>query len=180
MNINSLFEKQQYLDEHIIKEKDLHGQDLLKRKTVALICELYECINEARFFKFWSDDQKPNTEGNKQMKTKEGRPAKGFVKYNPLLEEYADTIHFALSIANDLGYHEHKYIKTHTRDLNDLVIGITNIATIIPMSKEKHHVSELINNVIQLGYQLGFTEEEVINAYNDKNKVNYERQQNGY
>lgn len=42
MNINTLFKKQKELDEHIIKEKGLEGQDLLKKKTVALICELYE------------------------------------------------------------------------------------------------------------------------------------------
>src|SRR5690625_4241071 len=160
MNLNSLFNKQQKLDEYIVKEKELEGQDLLPRKTVALICELYECVNEAKFFKFWSENTKPNT--------------------TPLLEEYVDTIHFTLSIANDLGVHEHKYVKTQPRDLNDLVLGITNLATIIPISKEKHQVESLINNIITLGYQLGFDEKAVIEAYHEKNKENYARQKVGY
>src|SRR5699024_3359415 len=160
MNLNSLFTKQKQLDEHIVNEKGLHGQELLKKKTVALICELYELYNELKFFKFWKEDIKINRD--------------------LALEEYSDVIHFALSIANDLGYTEHKYIHTEGTDLNDLVLGITNIATIIPQSKEKHHVSTLINNVIQLGYQLGFTEEQVIDAYKNKNEENYARQENGY
>src|SRR5699024_12838887 len=91
MNINSLFIKQKQLDEHIVNEKGLYGQDLLKKKTVALICELYELSNELKFFKFWKEDIKINRD--------------------LALEEYSDVIHFALSIANDLGYTEHKYIK---------------------------------------------------------------------
>ena len=160
MNLNKLFPVQKKLDEHILSEKGLRGQDLLKKKTVALICELYELSNELKFFKFWKEDIKINRD--------------------LALEEYSDVIHFALSIANDLGYTEHKYVHTEGTDLNDLVLGITNIATIIPQSKEEHHVHTLLNNIIQLGYQLGFTEEQVIDAYFNKNEENYARQENGY
>lgn len=160
VNLNKLFTKQKQLDEHIVKEKGLHGQDLLKKKTVALICELYECVNEfPAIFKFWSN--KPNNRED------------GLV-------EFIDVIHFSISIANDLGYTSHKYIKTTGTDLNDLVLGITNIATIIPQSREKHHIATLVNSVIQLGYQLGFDEEQVIEAYHAKNKENHHRQESGY
>ena len=193
MNLNSLFNKQQKLDEYIVKEKELEGQDLLPRKTVALLAELYECVNEARFFKFWSEDTAPNTEeeclycdengmqfiGGDKIVTCTYCDGTGVIAY-PLLEEYIDTIHFTLSIANDLGVHEHKYVKTQPQDLNDLVLGITNLATIIPISKEKHQVESLINNIITLGYQLGFDEKAVIEAYHEKNKENYERQKVGY
>jgi len=133
---------------------------MLDKRIVALICELYECVNEARFFKFWSDNQSPNTEN--------------------LLEEYADVIHFALSVANSLGVHEHEYIETQPADLSKLVIGITNQATVLSMSRSKEHVHSLLNNIIALGYQLGFTEQQVIDAYNAKNKINHERQESGY
>src|SRR5690625_3129065 len=197
MNLNPLFAKQKQLDDYIVKEKELEDVDLLPRKTVALICELYECINEARFFKFWSEDTKPNVRychacnGHGVFDTglvEEGMPYRescGYcqgtgIEHNPLLEEYIDTIHFTLSIANDLGVHEHKYIKTSPTDLNDLVLGITNLATIIPIGKEKHQVESLINNIITLGYQLGFDEKAVIEAYHEKNKENYARQKVGY
>lgn len=203
MNLNELFTKQQRLDDYIIKEKRLEGQDLFKRKIVAFLAELYECANEGRWFKFWSDNATPNRTGyincdvciNDQPGSHEIYDEEGGIISvdcpkcdgheevyvgNRLLEEYVDSIHFALSIANDLGVHEHKYLKTQPVDLNDLIIGITNIATILPMSKDKHHVASLLNNLIALGYQLGFTEQDVIQAYDDKNKENYKRQDEGY
>src|SRR5699024_7576075 len=158
MNLNSLFTKQKQLDEHIVNEKGLHGQDLLKKKTVALICELYECVNEARFFKFWSENQIPRVENWVECSTcdgtgdlnyelvreeAEGRGGHEYIDceecdssgtshmINPLLEEYADVIHFTISIANDLGYTEHTYKPVYDMDLNDLVLGITKIATVI-------------------------------------------------
>lgn len=177
MNLNELFDKQKQLDDYIIKEKELEGIDLLPRKTVALLAELYECVNEARFFKYWSENQKPNIEEH-EIDEVDGNIVQ--IVRNPLLEEYIDVIHFTLSIANDLGVHEHTHVKTEPQDLNKLVLGITNLATIIPIGKEKHQVESLINNIISLGYQLGFNEEQVINAYHEKNKENYERQKVGY
>src|SRR5699024_398765 len=102
------------------------------------------------------------------------------VFYNPLLEEYVDVVHFLKSIANDLGYTSHTYIKTQPRDLNDLVIGITNAVTILAVNPSHKLMESIYNNVITLGYQLGFDEEQVIAAYHDKNKENHSRQSNGY
>ena len=160
MNLNPLFQKQAELDEYIVKRKNLEGHDLLKMKTVALICELYEFANEARFFKYWSNDTNP--------------------KRDTLLEEYVDMIHFVISIANDLGVHEHKYVTTQPKGPNDLILGITNLATIIPTSKSKEHVKSLLNNIITLGYYFGLTEEQVLEAYEKKNEINYARQNSDY
>src|SRR5690625_4980971 len=99
---------------------------------------------------------------------------------NPLLEEYVDTIHFAISIANDLGVHEHEYLPTRYQDLNLAVIGITNLATIIVYSRKKDHIRSLLNNLITLGYQFSFTETDVKKAYDKKNAENYERQKVEY
>lgn len=200
MNLNKLFPIQKELDEKIIEKKGLEEENLLPRKTVALICELYECVNEARFFKYWSDNQKPTGKTNVYRECGwcdgsgvepgtfetdcsecdgEGDKGIAYTKY-PLLEEYVDLIHFAISVALDFGITEYKHIETKPKDLNQLVLGITNLATIIPMSKEQHHVKSLLNNVITLGYQLGFSEKEVIDAYMDKNKENHKRQEVGY
>ena len=159
MDLNKLFKAQAELDKHIVEEKGLQGQDLLKKKTVALICELYECVNESRFFKFWS---------NKSMNR------------DNALEEYADTIHFAISIANDVGLDDYEFGDSRSRDLNDLTLGITNLATLIPERPTKNNVRTLLNLIIKLGYQLGFTEDEVIEAYHSKNKENHLRQETGY
>src|SRR5690606_10174532 len=158
MNLNDLFKPQAELDKHIINEHDLHNQDLLQRRSAALICEVWECLNETKLFKFWSK--------KKAIRSK-------------VLEEYVDSVHFALSLGNQLGYTKHVYEEVKDKDIIDLAFGITNLATLIPVTKDKNF-SELFNLLIKLGYQLGFTEQEVIEAYYAKNKINHERQANGY
>lgn len=201
MNLNELFAPQAELDKYIVEEHNLQGKDLLKKKTVALICELYECVNEARFFKFWSHDQKARTfEPNpddiceeckgQPIFFEENKPENRIIGqcehcdgcgvhfHNPLLEEYVDTIHFALSIANDLGYHEHEYSDPGFLDLSNSVLGLTQLATVLPYSKKKN-IGMIFNYLIKLGYQLGFDEKTVIDAYFEKNKENHKRQESG-
>ncbi|MGR2696165.1 dUTP diphosphatase [Bacillus inaquosorum] len=132
MNLQKMFEMQKALDERIIKEKGLEGQDLLPNLILALQVELAECANEWRGFKHWSNNREPRTkiehfcptcEGtgdeNYQMNLDsllEGRGAEPYSKCqdcngsgkigesNPLLEEYVDCLHFILSIGNRIGY----------------------------------------------------------------------------
>jgi len=160
MNLNSLFEKQKELDEYIYEKNNVTAKEVFERKIVALLVELGELANELQFFKYW----KENINIDRQR----------------AIEEYIDVIHFTIGLAVDLGIDEHKYIETQPRDLNKLFIGITNLATVLSTSKEKEHAKTLLNNIIALGYQLGLDEQTVIGAYNKKNEVNYERQENGY
>ncbi|WP_459198533.1 dUTP diphosphatase [Bacillus subtilis] len=132
MNLQKMFEMQKALDERIIKEKGLEGQDLLPNLILALQVELAECANEWRGFKYWSNDREPrikiehfcptcegtgdeNHDINLQY-LEEGHAAEPYSKCqdcngsgkigesNPLLEEYVDCLHFILSIGNRIGY----------------------------------------------------------------------------
>lgn len=126
MNLIKLFEMQKVLDDRIIKEHGLEGQDLLPKKILALQVELGECANEWRGFKMWSKDQEPRTKrehlcsicdgtGDENYQSNledrlEGRDGYPYLKCedcngtgklaesNPLLEEYVDCLHFILSI----------------------------------------------------------------------------------
>src|SRR5690625_4915991 len=100
MNLTKLFETQRILDEKIVKEKGLEGQDLLDEKILALQVELGELANEWRGFKYWSTDQKARTE---VFETSPLPNEPLVVKKNPLLEEYVDCLHFILSIGLELG-----------------------------------------------------------------------------
>jgi dimeric dUTPase (all-alpha-NTP-PPase superfamily) len=62
MNLTKLFEIQKQLDERIVKEYNLQGEDLLPKKILALQVELGELANEWRGFKFWSSRQTPHVE----------------------------------------------------------------------------------------------------------------------
>lgn len=130
MNLSKLFEAQRKLDERIVKEKGLEGQDLLDKKILALQVELGELANEWRGFKFWSEDQKPNkftANPDDVCEVCKGEPIHfnedktkiigqckncdgvGVHFHNPLLEEYVDCLHFILSIGNELDIEQWDY-----------------------------------------------------------------------
>ncbi|MEC2153313.1 dUTP diphosphatase [Bacillus velezensis] len=140
MNLQKMFEMQKALDDRIIKEKELEGQDLLPNLILALQVELAECANEWRGFKHWSNDRKPRTkiehfcptcdgtgdenhdinlqyleEGHATEPYSECQDCNGSGKLgetNPLLEEYVDCLHFILSIGNKLGLNSKKTISS--------------------------------------------------------------------
>lgn len=62
MNLAKLFEMQRQLDDRIIKEKGLSGQNLFPNTVLALQVELAEFANEGRWFKHWSNKQTPFVE----------------------------------------------------------------------------------------------------------------------
>jgi len=209
MDLNELFKIQAKLDERIIHEHGLEGRDLLDKKILALQVELGELANEWRGFKFWSDDQEPRTyEANPDdvCEACKGNPIYynedktkivdmcgncdgcGVRFHNPLLEEYVDCLHFILSIGNDRYIEEHEFsdLRCETNvtecflkvfdSINDLHEEI-NFGNSYD-SEDKYIY--LVEDFILLGDALGFTREQIEQAYFDKNKINHERQNTGY
>jgi len=166
---------------------------------LALLVELGELANEWRGFKFWSDNQKPNTSSYKCSEC-------GFVReenidcpladehyeftmdhFNPLLEEYVDCLHFILSIGNDLNINEHQeFCATATKDVITLFAKINRYVAELWWECHDDGTDKPIkwlfalSNFIRLGEQLGFTWEQIEQAYFKKNKVNHQRQTDGY
>lgn len=205
MNLNKLFEIQAKLDKHIVEEKGLEGQDLLDKKILALQVELGELANEWRGFKFWSENQIARTHYERICHVCKG---KGEItvsifpdirreicaycvgtgleeKKNPLLEEFVDCLHFILSIGLDIGVKTFKPAKliSFTNDITGQFNAVFKLIghwdkVVLLIDKESYGV--VMNNFLHLGEQLGFTEQQIEQAYLDKNKINFERQQNGY
>lgn len=201
MDLKKLFEMQNTLDERIIKEKKLEGQDLLSQKILALQVELGELAQEWRGFKFWSEDQEARTVSScrrcngagklyyidtKYQKTKENcHECNGTGidnKKNPLLEEYVDDLHFILSIGLDLGFaKDYEYIKVNI--IPDTTIMFNRLFDLIAQLKKKENFTyyTLLNEFIGFGIErLGFTWEQIEAAYFSKNEVNHVRQDTGY
>lgn len=212
MNISDLFQMQKALDEKIVQEKGLEGQDFTTEKVLALIVELGECANEFRMFKFWSTDQEPRTEVHKlkkeykhlhitqtgayeyQLRDEFGNVVESDVTdyhhdiTNPLLEEYVDVVHFAISLAIQFRV-EADAIKTlkKTRAATQQFIHCSAIAS----GLQRNHFYEYGNNtgeiakklleeVLHLGELLEFTEDEIEAAYFSKNATNIVRQETNY
>ncbi|MCY7581466.1 MULTISPECIES: dUTP diphosphatase [Bacillus] len=222
MNLEKMFKMQAELDNRIIREKGLEGQDLLPNTYVALITELGEFANEGRWFKHWSDNQKPCTEKeiecslcmgtgdeNYEMiaEDAEGNGGHEFIECedcngegtegtkNPLLEEYADCIHFFLSIAIKKGWQEDMhipeeslfdfkkenfegglsgvYLEMQWRLLNSRLFKNEDVKNL--------HFQSAWDLFLEIGIVgFGFTLDQIEEAYMNKNAVNHKRQQEGY
>src|SRR5690625_3647132 len=184
MNLDQLFKMQKELDERILDRfPELRNEDLLDKKILALQVELGELAQNWRGFKFWSKDQNPRTKVLKQPTMNDEDKE----YYNPLLEEYVDCLHFYLSIGNDLIINtKYEFAPSYVSRVITL-LGLINRYT-SEMWWEHHDETGNafikwlfgFQHFLRLGEVLGFTWEEIEEAYLEKNKINHERQANGY
>jgi dimeric dUTPase (all-alpha-NTP-PPase superfamily) len=183
MNLEKLFETQKVLRDRI----NYNEPDRFDKLILALLVELGELANEWRGFKFWSKDQTPRT-----------RKARGpYVDledaefYNPLLEEYVDGLHFVLELGIEIKLtnfelksleKEFKSTEEIFRHVFNWVINLdyeVNEKISFSFQYEKAYIY-LFSVFIELGKALGFTWEEVEQAYYAKNAINHHRQEVGY
>ncbi|GAQ18013.1 dUTPase [Oceanobacillus picturae] len=107
---------------------------------------------------------------------------------NPLLEEYVDCLHFILSIGLEINFTMESHVKwrrfTIVEQFNDLFGYTSDLfkSTDEDWSEDEkfNAYEELFAGFLGLGDLLGFTEEQIEQAYLDKNEINHARQANGY
>lgn len=161
MDISELYKMQEELDNCIRIKHKLEDTNLIPSKILALQVELGELANETRCFKFWSN--------------------KGPAPKEAVLEEYVDCLHFILSIGLESGLTD---INPTENDSTDSLIGrFQNVfAQVIAFQNEptSNNYEKLFNHFLLLGDRLGFTSDEIYSAYLKKNKINYQRQKQGY
>jgi len=170
MNLSELFLLQEKLDDLIAEERGLWGRDLLDKRILALRVELGELANELpEVFKFWS--HKKNN-------------------YEKALVEYIDCLHFILSLGLEMNVSSclemedrFKARKDITSQFNEMFLSIGDFEVNVRMGNESAAIdqyNDMFLLFIILGEMLGFTWEQIEQTYFDKNKINHERQENGY
>ena len=176
MNLAHLFEVQRELDQHIIEKKGLEGQDLLPQKILALQVELGELANEWRGFKFWRNDQEP------RKSVYYGPPELPDVGtyVNPMLEEYVDCLHFILSIGLECKFDDGKFYTSHKETTLEQFLRLFEKVGDFSAFPTKGNYECIFNYFLGLGEMLGFTWDQIEQAYLEKNRVNYQRQESGY
>ncbi|MEK5358829.1 dUTP diphosphatase [Paenibacillus sp. FSL L8-0709] len=195
LTLDQMYEMQKVLDARIIKEKGLEGVNLLPNTVLALQVEIGELANEWRGFKHWSKNQKPRTRAVRSLGVDDIGVERGEA-YNPLLEEYVDCLHFFLSIARQLNLPaDDLYIPDDVAELKTVVLFteiLHNVGMIIGgeflvggyerfKDEQRHFFRGALACFYSLGEQrLGFSFEQITEAYAAKNKVNHDRQSNGY
>lgn len=161
MDFKNLFEIQRDLDIRIRNNNNLMGRNLTREKILALQVELGELANETRCFKFWS--------------TKDSSP-KAVV-----LEEFVDCLHFILSIGIDMEV-EDIIIGTEGKPqskvaaFQEVFLSITKLVN----NHDRESYTYVFNSLVSLGEVLGFKWEEIVETYLYKNRVNHQRQIEGY
>ncbi len=161
IDLTPLYAQQAQLDAHIQHQHQQTYASTRKKRILALLVELGEMINETKVFKFWS--KKP--------------PAEKSI----ILDEYADGLHFYLSLGIEAQSTKMTYdVATSTHDIvTQTLITFSSIS----MLQETFTAEQLESSFLmylQLIPLLGMTDEEVYQAYFKKLGVNYQRQQNHY
>lgn len=162
MELQKLVEMQRQLDQYIEEKRGIE-EDVFDRKVIALLVELGELANETRSFKFWSD--------------------KGPSDKATIVEEYVDSIHFLLSIGIEKGLDTK--LTTWPRgdraeDLNSTFLQTYERILKFQQHSDYSNYKAIWESYAEIARLLGFTTEDVVNAYHAKNEINYTRQQTGY
>ena len=161
MNLQKLFKMQEELDRFIQANQGIN-EDVFRKKGLALMIELAELANETRCFKFWSQ--------------------KGPSERNVILEEYVDSIHFLLSlgIEKNLNMLEEWPDRVSESDLTELFIGTQREILDFLEDYSMTNYQDLWSWYGGIAEELGFSYEDIFDAYLAKNQTNYERQNQGY
>ncbi|WP_163539722.1 dUTP diphosphatase [Gracilibacillus sp. YIM 98692] len=161
MNWQPLFHMQQELDNYIVAQHQLENEQVFDKKILALLVEVGELANETRCFKYWSlKPASPN---------------------DVIAEEYVDGIHFILSLGLELGLDDFKsQDRTTEKDLSSLFNDVFEKITTLKNERTIEAYKELFQTYLLLGNAIGFSADDMKDAYLDKNKVNYDRQNHGY
>lgn len=162
MELQKLVEMQLQLDQYIEEKRGIK-EDVFNRKVIALLVELGELANETRSFKFWSD--------------------KGPSDKATIVEEYVDSIHFLLSIGIEKGLDTRLStwpVGEELEDLNTAFLYTYEQILTFQKNTDFSNYAKIWEFYAEIARLLGFTTEDVVNAYHAKNEINYTRQQTGY
>ncbi|VEU78232.1 dUTP diphosphatase [Mycoplasmopsis columbinasalis] len=159
MNLKEIFTLQQNLDEQIAKRSDLNfaSKPIQNRQIcIALLVEWCELANEVSFFKYWK--------------------AQKHLDRSKALEELADVLHFLTTLSYKTGVSAeiNPYV-VPSQQLDDQFCAVSQLITqtFSQLTKTNiHHLYELVLGFAQL---LNFSENEILEAYRQKNKINHQR-----
>lgn len=202
MNFKKLQAMQAKLDEAILAEKaPMTAEEQFNKTLVALSVEIAEVANCAEHFKFWKDNKSKIDHDRFDVDWDyEGTPIIGYYDYKKgaayqisyeqahrltLIEECSDALHFILSLANQIDYKIvglGKHFKI-SEDTDSLEKNFLFLNYVIGSAEFKHFrtgLEMIIDVFFSYINQLGIKAQELEQAYYDKNKINYERLENGY
>ena len=177
MDIKKMYEAQAKLDAYISEKNPVKytKNEMFEKTKLALLVEIGELANATRCFKHWS------------VKEPESK--------DRLLDEYADILHFYLSIGNQVGFtynlhieafegtarsREKAFDSVHVWAFNFAYVWVSSISYYGSDINRYNDYSIIGVALEMLAKQLGFEKREIEAAYWAKHEINYQRQKAGY
>ena len=202
MNFKKLQAMQAKLDEAILADKaPMTAEERFNKTLVALSVEIAEVANCVEHFKFWKDDKgkvddkRFNFYGLKRINEINPEPRKMIDENNgdvitieqahrlTLIEECSDALHFILSLANQRNV-EIKGMEFLLKDgyfsKEDEYRNLQALINYYKITDNYQWIRAVIESFCCYTSNLGVEFKELEQAYYDKNKINYERLENGY
>lgn len=161
MDFKGMYEAQKAFRSRI----DYKGSDRFEKLILALQVELGECANELpESFKFWA-----HKENNLET----------------ALVEYVDGLSFILDLGIEIAFDDFEMIYVFTsgdekRNIESQFINLFSLVLNFKKYKNEFTFIELISEFMVLGGLIGFSLEQIEEAYYQKNAVNHSRQNEGY
>jgi dimeric dUTPase (all-alpha-NTP-PPase superfamily) len=87
-----------------------------------------------------------------------------------------------LSLSNTFGFtlQSEKEENEFTTSLTDQFIDLYGLSSLMRLELDKDLFSEVFSRYMNIAYTLGFSDDEIIESYMDKNALNHRRQDSGY
>lgn len=164
-DLTSLIKKQKMLDKDILEHHpSISYYELLTKLKLALIVELGEFANTTRCFKFWS---------NKTMMEK-----------SVVLDEYADIVHFLLSLTYRMGIDSLSLEiskQTQHSDLTEMILRCSKLFNDLDVTAlNEISLVRCWQQLLMIAFKLNFRKDDIVNSYNKKHEINYKRQRENY
>ncbi len=160
-DLTDLYNKQRELDAEIASNHRISYQTTRNKRTLALLVELGEFANATRTFKYWS---------NKPSESKER-----------VLDEFADGLHFLLSLGIDQGFNVDSIeVNDDDNTLTDNLLRTYELTSIFYSNQTLENYLSMFISYLRALYKLGYSWEEAKAAYYSKLQENYNRQNNNY
>ena len=141
----SIFSKVYESNKELDKMFDVfNDREIVKKNKLELLVEIGELANETRFFKYWS---------NKPM------------DINLVKGEYADCIIMTLYFFNILNISlDEDFPNIDKYDKVDIFGRLYKLASDFYYNSDKNIIKEIFVTLINLGYLIGFNNDDIINA----------------
>lgn len=161
VNLEELYSLQRELDKDIAFRHRVNYKITHSRRLLALMVELGELANETRCFKYWS---------NKMPSPKE-----------VIMDEYADGLHFLLSLGIPLKTTKFEYeLSENEEDLTNQFHKMYALGNALNEHYDLENYIKAMQYYLNMALSLAMDDQDIINSYKTKLAVNHKRQENNY